>query len=298
VSSRYTAEIDLANPNDTHTMAIARVPARSDVLDVGAADGSVARVLRATGCRVWGVELDEEAAVAARQVCEEVVVGDVETIDLQASLGRRFDVILLLDVLEHLKDPAAVLSQARDLLADDGWILVSLPNVAHAAVRLQLLGGRFVYTDLGLLDRTHLRFFDRQGVEALFAGAGMAVIDLARVTRPVTGTEIPVDGDDPLVVERLRFDPEAETYQFVVMAVPEGSRLIDDPPVLPARDLQDRVRELHAELKTARIGRNTWLHARLDELALRSAEQRHILQTLLVELRKETEEAAASLKDR
>ncbi len=298
MSSRYTFEIDLGEPNESHTMAIARVPARSDVLDVGAADGSVARVLRAMGCRIWGVELDEEAAAVARQVCEEVVVGDVETIDLQASFGRPFDVILLLDVLEHLKEPGTVLAQARDLLADEGWILVSLPNVAHSAVRLQLLDGRFVYTDVGLLDRTHLRFFDRQGVEALFADAGMSILELARVTCGLTETEIPVGDADPEIVERLRCDPEAETFQFVAMAVPEGSRLVEDPPVLPARDLQDRVRELHAEVEAARRERSTLFHARLDGLAFRSAEQRQILHTLLFELRDGTREAVARLEDR
>jgi len=297
MSSRYTAQVDLVHPNDSHMMAIARVPARSDVLDVGAADGSVARVLRGMGCRVWGVELDEQAAAAARPVCEDVVVGDVEGIDLKASFGRRFDVVLLLDVLEHLKDPATVLVQARDLLADAGWVVVSLPNVAHAAVRIQLLNGRFVYTDSGLLDRTHLRFFDRPAVEALFAGAGMRIIDLARVTLPITGTEIPVDATDPLIVERIRSDPEAETYQFVVMAVPQGSPLIAEPPVLPARDLQVRVRQLHAELERARVERNAWLHAHLDTLAERSAEQRAVLQTLLVELRAGSDEAVAALEE-
>lgn len=298
MSSRYTAQIDLVEPNDSHMMAIARVPARSDVLDVGTADGSVARVLRGMGCRVWGVELDEESAAAAREVCEEIVVGDVETVDLAASFERRFHVILLLDVLEHLKDPGAALVRARDLLTDDGWIVVSLPNVAHAAVRLQLLEGRFIYTDVGLLDRTHLRFFDRDGVDQLFADAGMRIIDLDRVTRPVGATEIPVDTSDPLIVERLHADPEAETYQFVVTAVPEGASLIEDPPVLPARDLQRRVRELQAELDQARRQRNTWLHARLDELAWRSAEQRVVLHALLAELQAGTDEAVALLDDR
>jgi 2-polyprenyl-3-methyl-5-hydroxy-6-metoxy-1,4-benzoquinol methylase len=161
---RYTAHIDMRNVNDSHTFAVACVPAGSNVLDIGAADGSVARVMAYAGCRVWGVEFDPEAAALAQEWCEDVIVGDLEQLDLKGALGRTFDVILFLDILEHLKDPLSVLRNALSLLSDRGYVVISLPNVAHSAMRAQLLSGRFAYTEMGLLDSTHLRFFDPSSV--------------------------------------------------------------------------------------------------------------------------------------
>ena len=222
---RYTAHIDLRNVNDSHAFAVASVPAGSDVLDVGAADGSVARMLGQMGCRVWGVEYDPEAAGIAQEWCEDVIVGDIEQLDLKGALGRRFDVILFLDILEHLKDPLTVLRGALDLLTDRGHVVISLPNVAHVAMRAQLLSGHFSYTATGLLDNTHLRFFDPTSVHQFVRDAGLVVLDEDRVTLPIDGTEIVVDVDqlDPGVAEQLENDPEAESYQFLFVAAPEGS---------------------------------------------------------------------------
>jgi O-antigen biosynthesis protein len=284
MSSKYGRDVDLLHPNNSHAMAVARVPARSEVLDLGVADGSVARVLTAIGCHVWGVEADEEAAAEAAQICNDVVVADIETVNLNDAFdGRRFDVVLCLDILEHLKDPVAVLSQVKKLLEPRGWVILSIPNVAHGDVRLQPLEGPFNFNDLGLLDRTHLRFFDREGVVDLVAGAGMSILDLDRVRLAVGGTEIAVDASDPVVAERLAADPETETYQFVIMAVPSESPLLADPPVLMARDLQRRLLEVQAESEM-----------NLAALQAASEEREMILRTLLVELRAGADSVRAS----
>lgn len=245
--SRYTADVDLSNPNDPHVLAVGRVPARSEVLDLGAADGSMAAVLRRMGCKVWGVELDDESARQARHHCEEVVVGDLNTLQLSdAFKGRQFDVVLMLDVLEHLVDPVGVLRGAVSVLKPSGWAVISLPNVTHISVRLALLGGRFTYTDVGLLDRTHLRFFDSDGVMELLEQAGWESMESVRVTRRLGTTEIDVDVD-PRVFGDLEHDPNALTYQFLLMAAPKGSKVLDDPPLLPAAVAQRVLLELNPD---------------------------------------------------
>jgi len=70
--------------------------------------------------------------------------------------------------LEHLRNPWRVLEETQQLLKSEGYIVVSIPNIAHGAIRLALLQGRFEYTELGILDNTHLRFFTRKTVEQLF----------------------------------------------------------------------------------------------------------------------------------
>jgi 2-polyprenyl-3-methyl-5-hydroxy-6-metoxy-1,4-benzoquinol methylase len=248
---RYTADIDLRNVNDSHAFAVAAVPARSDVLDVGAADGSVARMLGQVGCRVWGVEFDPEAAQLAQQWCEDVVVGDLELLDLKGALGRQFDVILFLDILEHLKDPLSVLRGALGLLTERGHVVISLPNVAHGAIRAQLMGGHFSYTPTGLLDATHLRFFDPTSVHQFLRDAGLVILDEDRVTLPIEGTEVAVNREelDPGVVAQLDGDPDSDTYQFLFVAAPEGSLAATDPTVLPARELQRELRTARAHIE-------------------------------------------------
>ena len=219
--SRYARELDLRELN-AHTQGILLTPPGSDVLDVGTADGHpVVEGLTARGCRVWGVEIDEEAAAAAAPLCESMVVGNVEQLDLAAEFGdRRFDVVLCLDVLEHLVEPLGTLRKLTQLLAPGGIVVASIPNVTHAAVRLQLLDGSFTYTDTGLLDRTHVRFFDRAEVTSLFEDAGLTVLERLEVRREPHETEIPLDlSTVPAeTLEAVRKDPDARVFQWIVVA--------------------------------------------------------------------------------
>lgn len=289
-ASRYTAEIDLRSVNDTHVLAIGRVPANSRVLDLGAADGSVAATLVGMGCRVWGVEVDPVAAEKAQERCEEVAVEDLNCLDLASRFcGQRFDVVLMLDVLEHLTDPVSVLQRVADVLADGGWGIISLPNVAHLSVRLDLMAGSFTYRDLGLLDRTHLRFFDRQGVDQLLKESGWGAFDLARVTRRLGSTEIELPSADPEEVRRLESDVDALTYQYVVTGAPIGTKALEDPPVLPAAVAQAQALELAAEVESLRRSSINGLRGHLEAMRSASMDRRRQLRDLSAALAENSE---------
>ena len=224
---RYTVEIDLEAADTSQALAILAAPPGSLVLDVGAADGSVAHRLVERDCRVIAIESDSAAASVAERHCERVVVGDVESLDLADAVdGLEFDVVLLLDVLEHLRDPLMTLKAAAGRVKPGGRVIISVPNVTHSALRLQLLAGRFQYTELGLLDRTHLHMFDRPALEQLVAEAGLTVLDRMRTTAGLTETEIPIDPDAfPQEAIALALSGEdAETYQFVYVATPGTAR--------------------------------------------------------------------------
>ncbi len=256
---KYDLEVSLGDPNTSHAQVVDLVGTGRRVLDVGCSTGYLARVLRDRGNRVSGVEIDPEAARAAEPVLEQLVVGDLESAEL---LGRfeagSFDVVVFADVLEHLRDPVRVLRDAIPLLAPGGSVVVSLPNVAHGAVRLALLEGRFEYRPLGLLDDTHLRFFTRRSVEELLGAAGLRAIDMRRTTADVFATEIPLVPDHfpGELVERVRATPDSDTYQFVFRAVPADG---GDPEGLAA-ELVARNEELAAlraavgEVHTAAAG--------------------------------------------
>lgn len=264
-ASRYARELDLGDLN-AHTQGILLTPAGSRVLDVGTADGHpVAEALVARGCTVWGVEIDETAAERARQFCQKLVVGDVEKLDLAEEFaGLEFDVILCLDVLEHLVDPASVLRKLSPLLAPGGVVVASIPNVTHAAVRLQLLNGEFTYTDTGLLDRTHIRFFDRDEVNRLFDDAAFTVLEHLAVLREPHETEIDVDLDSvpAEVLQQIKDDPDSRVFQWIMVARPRVDTEADPQGLLTR--LWNRVNEMDVAARQT-VDYISWLESQLRE---------------------------------
>ena len=174
------------NGTGTHAYLLNLVGFNKAVLEVGCNTGYLSSVMQQRGCQVTGVEIDETAAKLARPFCRRVIVGDVERLDWETVLGdERFDVITLGDVLEHMRAPGAVLRRLYHYLAPSGYIVVSLPNIAHGSVRLSLLLGRFEYAPLGILDETHLRFYTKETAHQLLASSGFQVEDVWTVNEPV-----------------------------------------------------------------------------------------------------------------
>jgi methionine biosynthesis protein MetW len=171
----YDVRIDPSNANSPITKFIEMIPRGSRVLEVGCAKGALSRYLtRELGCDVVGLELNPEAAVEAERHCSHVIVGDIEKDALDRADGV-FDVITFGDVLEHLVSPGAVLSRCRHLLSRAGFVLISIPNVAHYTLRLRLLRGHFDYEERGLLDYTHLRFFTLRTARQMLVGSGYRI---------------------------------------------------------------------------------------------------------------------------
>ncbi len=148
------------------------------VLDVGCGAGGVARSLRAAGAeRIVGIEIHPPSAERARAILDEVHVGAVEQVLGEGLVQGPFDTFVLYDVLEHLVDPAAVLTALVPLAAPGARAHVSVPNARHwTLMRDLVLRGTFGYTDWGHRDRTHLRWFTRRDIEALLAGTGWPVV--------------------------------------------------------------------------------------------------------------------------
>jgi 2-polyprenyl-3-methyl-5-hydroxy-6-metoxy-1,4-benzoquinol methylase len=234
-ASRYDCEIDMASQS-THARVVRFVGEGTRVLELGCATGYMSRVLGQRGCSVVAVEIDAEAAVHAAEHCERVIVGDIEELDLARELGDdRFDVVVAADFLEHLKDPLATLVAVRAFLKASGQVVASIPNVAHASVRLALLTGRFCYTERGLLDRTHLRFFTRDSTEQLLVDAGFAITVFKRQERSPEASEVSYDQEavPAGVREALTNDPDASTYQFILVATPVVSATLETHGMWP-----------------------------------------------------------------
>jgi 2-polyprenyl-3-methyl-5-hydroxy-6-metoxy-1,4-benzoquinol methylase len=139
-------------------------------LEIGCGRGRTLEWLKAQGLIEWtgGIELQRDLDMSPLDYFQ---TGDVE----QISFPSHLDAVLCLDILEHLKDPGAVLARLRSSLNDKGYIVASVPNVANYRVVLPLLFGKWTYRESGLLDRTHLRFFTRASAIAMFKEAGFEV---------------------------------------------------------------------------------------------------------------------------
>jgi 2-polyprenyl-3-methyl-5-hydroxy-6-metoxy-1,4-benzoquinol methylase len=205
----------------SHRIVLDEVPDGARVLDVGCATGYLAAELSRRGCTVDGIEVDRVAADQARAHCREVIVGDLEVAATHAEVQRMLadappEIIICADVLEHLRDPWAVLAWLRTLLAPGGHAVISVPNIAHWTGRRALLRGRFDYADHGLLDRTHLRFFTRASAAELARRAGFAV----RAER-LAGAPLPLESRVPAlgrVRDRcVRRYPELLALQLVLV---------------------------------------------------------------------------------
>ena len=303
------------SPNNSHTQLITLVGLDKTVLDVGCAGGDTARALTARGCRVSGIDRDP-AAEAARDTLDELVIADLDRTPLTDHFKTEsFDAIVFGDVLEHLVDPAAVLRDARTLLRPDGRIVVSIPNVAHGAIRLALLRGRWDYTDKGLLDRTHLRFFTAETVCDLLESADLAVEVLrSTVLDPLDVAEVSLDEDllPSTVVEWVRDQPGALDYQYVAAAralAPDEART-SRPSLEPVvaydrarrRDrhtdrMLERIDERHRAL-TRRdhvLGLEATVVAEQERTNMYKAHNAH-LERRLERLRSEAEELATELE--
>jgi methionine biosynthesis protein MetW len=237
---------------DTFTTASVLIPTGSSVLDVGCGRGAFARHLTTYGCPVTGIDINDRSVAEAAQWCVQAIAGDVETLDLAGVFGDEiFDVITCLDVLEHLKDPAATLRRLVGMLHPGGRVVVSIPNVTHAAVRLQLLQGSFARTENGLLDRTHLQFFDRSGLEDMIVSAGMVATDRLYVRRAVEETEIDLDwaeiSED--AVATAASGEDADVYQFVWSLAPSSGQ----PSTLGMEALWFELETARAEIGRLRL---------------------------------------------
>ncbi|PYN60863.1 MAG: class I SAM-dependent methyltransferase [Candidatus Rokuibacteriota bacterium] len=199
------------------------------ILDVGAADGIVSRRLTERGWRVTGLEGDPALAQAGARHCERMLTANLNR-EIPEVAGP-FDAILYGDVLEHLVDPLRVLVELDRALVPDGFVVISVPNIAHLYIRLLLLVGRFDYIDRGILDDSHLRFFTERSLRALIADAGLTVERFTATPAPLYQI-LPASWHKRWVAAThavnaviARSLPRLLGYQLIVLARPKGGAL-------------------------------------------------------------------------
>ncbi|MEE8380299.1 MAG: class I SAM-dependent methyltransferase [Thermodesulfobacteriota bacterium] len=153
------------------------------VLDVGCSIGALGEQIKQRNhAEVVGIEIDAQMAHYAEEKLDRVVVGDIETINLQDYLVTNyFDCIIFADILEHLKNPWEVLKNTIGFLSDNGVVIASIPNIRHYTVIVNLLfRGDWPYRKRGIYDKAHLRFFTLKKIKEMFRDSVLEIIKIER----------------------------------------------------------------------------------------------------------------------
>lgn len=219
---KYEYKLDV-NGHSAPAAVVRMVGKGKRVLEIGAGPGSITRVLQKySGCRVTAIELDDEAIKKLSPFCEHVYKSDLNDQSWTSVLSHdeQFDVVVAADVLEHLQDPRTTLGAVKDILDTDGNVVVSLPHIRHNAAIGCLLQNNIGLQDWGLLDKTHIQFFNIENIQQLFNDSGLKIIEAEFIVLPPEQTElayfwrrIPADLKQDLKCNRFGM-----VYQVVVKA--------------------------------------------------------------------------------
>ncbi len=171
--SHVNSELLCSMPMDAHV-----------IIECGCGTGVLGKAYKERNPRAFyvGIELNESVAKEAREYLDLVICGDIERIDIKEVLAtlaiEQVDCLIYGDVLEHLNNPWKLLQEHSQLLSEKGLVVASIPNVQNWWLIANLIAGRWEYTDSGLLDRTHLRFFTLESIRKLFSEAGLFIHEM------------------------------------------------------------------------------------------------------------------------
>lgn len=219
---------DNVNPE---LLAMMPITARS-VLEIGCGSGALGAAYKQRNpmAHYTGVEHDTAAATRAETCLDRVLNADADTLGSE-DLGGPFDLIVMGDTLEHLADPHAVLRLCTGLLAPDGTLALSVPNIAHWSALRELMMGRWPEADSGLFDRTHRSFWTQSRLIEALSAAGL--VWRKQAPRNVSLNKAEQDRWLPVLAAaaeqmgqpRAAFEARAQALQYVVVA-----QRADQPP--------------------------------------------------------------------
>ena len=222
-ASKYDYKIDIYDFNSPMSIAFNKIPENSKVLDAGCSVGYFGELLaKYKNCIVTGMDYEEDSLKAAeeRNCYEELIHIDFNNFEPKdfPHLKEKFDYIVLLDVLEHLINPDAAIKKLGQFLKTGGKFILSIPNIAHASIKSSLLRDDFEYTDVGLLDSTHLRFFTHKTIVDFLSKLYLQIEDTAYTVWNVQGSQPKNYWERlPLFVKKfIKDDPHSFVSQYVL----------------------------------------------------------------------------------
>lgn len=219
---KYDHELDMMSENSA-ALVLKEISTGAKVLELGPATGYMTRYMKEQlNCSVYCIEYDPDSAEQASEYSEKMIVSDLEDFSVWTKqlTDEKFDYILCVDVLEHLRDPHRVLKEVVKYLKEEGSVISSIPNISHNAVIMNLLQGEFKYNQLGLLDNTHVKFFTKKSIIDLMSEAGLEIVEMKATKARPEETEFHKRYEEfpESVQDYLLSNPEGHAYQYISVA--------------------------------------------------------------------------------
>ncbi|WCK54292.1 methyltransferase domain-containing protein [Aneurinibacillus sp. Ricciae_BoGa-3] len=218
---KYNFNIDMTEESSL-SLILRNIKPNSNVLEFGPAAGYMTKYMQEElGCRVYCVEIDEQAAHIAESFCQKMIIADIDKMDWVDELPVNFfDHVIFADVLEHLRKPLEVLKKAKGFLKYGGTLCTSIPNIGHNAVLMGLLKGEFDYQPTGLLDETHIHFFTKKSFLEILKRSGFSPVEWSAVYLSPENTELNQRYEDfPKTLQNvLRHQDDGYVYQYVAVS--------------------------------------------------------------------------------
>lgn len=296
------------NSNTPWQKVMSYVDPGTTLLDIGCSSGNFgAELISRKHCVVDGVELDASDVKLARKKLRKVTSFNIENGVPADMNGIKYDYVYYGDVIEHLVNPIVALQNTKQLLKPEGKLLFSIPNMSHISVRLAVIEGKFGYGETGLLDKTHLHFYDFKEIERVFDDAGYKIIKSDYILRDVPEDIIVDELATVGLTANEKFlniarQTENVAYQVCGVAVPleKGEHKVSKLPVsYPLTDEMDRHIKKLQDLHKEDIGRvRASYEQQLAEFTSFKASPLHYLWRAYKELRKLGTEMQNKLRDK
>ncbi|HSW85269.1 MAG TPA: class I SAM-dependent methyltransferase [Candidatus Saccharimonadales bacterium] len=251
--SNYTENQYVNDKNNSWNIILGLISTNQKVIDIGCSSGNFgAELHKQKNCVVDGIEIDDADVKLAQSKIRKVYKLNVETDDLSV-IKDKYDVVLMMDVIEHLARPAETLEKISRLLKPDGKLIFSVPNMAHISVRLELLAGKFNYRKTGLLDDTHLHFYTEKYLLNVLERAryGLIKTEVTTVSYPKQLVakklnEIGLNANDNF--QKTISNSHGNIYQFIGVAK-LGS--VKDQPTFPSSNIhEEHYREIEQTMES------------------------------------------------
>lgn len=285
---KYNFSLDM-NTRNSLSVILNYIKKNSRILEFGCANGRMTRYMKEVlNCEIDIVEIDYdaglEAAKYANQKCLGNIEGNIENYYWYDVLNEnRYDFIIFADVLEHLYYPARVLRICSNLLKNEGKILISVPNIAHNSIIIGLINDKFTYTDVGLLDNTHIRFFTEESFLSMIDNIGLVVVSEEAINAEVGNIEVTTDYSmiSKNLQRELKNREKGNIYQYIFVLqnklnISSYSRMTNiksQPPYICECFIQEDKDECYTENKKimynvfCREGENKKIEFNLDKFS-------------------------------
>ncbi len=215
---KYDFDLDLDSKNSL-SIIISRIKKDSRVLEFGPASGRMTKYLKEElDCDVFCVEIDQKNKKSLNKYAKKIVIDDIEKYNWKKDFSNvKFDYIIFADVLEHLLNPKRALEECKKFLKEEGSIFVSIPNISHNSIIINLMMNKFEYKQTGILDKTHLHFFTKNSFDKILESLNLYnhffdTIDLTPLKTEFNNSYLLLPKKIAKFLKRL---PYGEVYQLI-----------------------------------------------------------------------------------